>query len=286
MAKLENMTSVRLEDLRPYEKNAKRHKPAQVEKIAASIREFGFLSPCLIDKDRNVIAGHGRILAARSLGMESVPCVYVEGLTEAQRRAYILADNKLTELGEWNYAAVTEELKALGELGFNVALTGFDESFVQEEVVEDHFEESLPEAPEAKLGDIYALGEHRLMCGSCVDPDAMQALLSGTLVRCVCTDPPYNMNYRGGGMRGKKVQRESIANDNLSSAEFRGFLTKAFSRMADAMDDGAACYIFYKEMGEGVFFQSLVAGGGVIPTGDHLGQESVRPRGRRLSKYV
>lgn len=134
MAKIAEVQEVAVAELRPYERNAKTHSKEQVAKIAASIEEFGFLSPCLIDRDKNIIAGHGRMLAAIDLGLETVPCVFIEGLTEAQRRAYILADNRLTELGDWDMDLVNEELADLLEMDFDIELTGFD--FEQEEETE------------------------------------------------------------------------------------------------------------------------------------------------------
>ena len=126
MAKIGAVQEVRIEDLKPYERNAKLHSADQIEKIAASIKEFGFLNPCLINKAGNIIAGHGRVKAAKLLGMKKVPCLYVEGLSEEQRRAFVLAENKLTELGEWDLGTVTEEIQALTAAGFDVNLTGFD----------------------------------------------------------------------------------------------------------------------------------------------------------------
>ena len=126
MAKIDRVQEVSLDMLRPYERNAKIHDEKQVEQIARSIQEFGFLNPCLIDKDHNIIAGHGRVLAAQKLGLHSVPCIYIEGLTPEQRRAYILADNRLTELGGWDRETVNLELSELNDLDFDVSLTGFD----------------------------------------------------------------------------------------------------------------------------------------------------------------
>lgn len=126
MAKIAEVQEVSRTKLKPYERNAKKHSSEQVEKIARSIKEFGFLSPCLIDRDFNIIAGHGRVMAAETLGMETVPCVFVEGLTEEQRRAYILADNRLTELGGWDDELVEAELRALQEVGFDIDVTGFE----------------------------------------------------------------------------------------------------------------------------------------------------------------
>lgn len=126
MAKIADAQEVSLNKLVPYERNAKIHSEYQIEKLKDSIKEFGFLTPCLIDNDYNIIAGHGRIMAAKELGMETVPCVFIEGLTDAQRRAYILADNKLGELGEWDMEIVTDELTALADENFDISLTGFN----------------------------------------------------------------------------------------------------------------------------------------------------------------
>ena len=144
MAKIADVQEVSLEKLRPYERNAKKHGVGQIEKLKASIMEFGFLTPCLIDSDYNLIAGHGRVMAAKELGIPSVPCVFIEGLTEEQRRAYILADNRLSELGEWDMELVMGELAELDELGFDTELTGFDFQ-VEPEITDD--EDDVPEPP-------------------------------------------------------------------------------------------------------------------------------------------
>lgn len=141
MAKIEQMQEVAVEKLRPYANNAKQHSPEQVEKIANSIEEFGFLSPCIIDKDFNIIAGHGRVMAAMQIGRETVPCVFVEGLTEAQRKAYVLADNRLTELGAWDMDIVSSELEELKALDFDIDLTGFD--FSSSNYIDDLYENGL-----------------------------------------------------------------------------------------------------------------------------------------------
>lgn len=126
MAKTTKMVEVAVSSLKPYDRNAKKHGEKQLEKLKASIEEFGFLTPCLIDKENNIIAGHGRVMAAKELGLKTVPCVYIEGLTEAQRKAYVLADNRLGELGEWDMELVNAELEALNEEGFDISLTGFE----------------------------------------------------------------------------------------------------------------------------------------------------------------
>lgn len=264
MAKIEQIKEVALSELKPYEKNAKIHGAEQVELIAKSIEEFGFLNPCLIDKENNIIAGHGRVIAAKKLGWESVPCVYVEGLTEEQYRAYVLADNKLTELGEWNMDLVEEELDWLRDMDFDISLTGFDIEFEEEPktIVEDNFTTELPTETKAKMGDIYQLGNHRLMCGDSTSIDDLDKLLDGELVQCVCTDPPYNMAYEGaGGTPDSKRKSNRIKNDKMSPEEFRAFLTDVYTTMYAGMEDGASCYVFYKELGEGVFMQCMENGG-------------------------
>lgn len=153
MAKIDRVQEVSLELLRPYEHNAKIHNEDQVQKIADSISEFGFLSPCLIDKDFNIIAGHGRVMAATKLGMETVPCVFIEGLTDAQRRAYILADNRLTELGEWDDFVLQNELESLRDEGFNIELTGFELDLEEKEPISNVTADINPTAtlPDSKF---------------------------------------------------------------------------------------------------------------------------------------
>lgn len=196
MGKITEQTDVDISVLIPYAKNAKQHSEEQVKKIADSITEFGFLNPILIDKDYNVIAGHGRIEASKLLGLKSVPCIFVEGLTEAQRRAYILADNKLTELGDWNMDLVYEELDALEEFGFNTELTGFSIEDTEEEaeVQEDDYDGEPPEEPRAKLGDVWKLGNHRLICGDSTDVCTIDRLMDGTKAKLLLTDPPYGIS--------------------------------------------------------------------------------------------
>lgn len=167
MASIGEVTRVKLSDIRPYENNAKIHGKEQIEKLKASIKEFGFVNPCLIDRDYNLIAGHGRVMAAEELGMETVPCVFVEGLTDEQRRAYILADNKLAELAEWDNVLVASELAELAEVGFDISLTGFEMQEVDLDDVEDdtyvknvdipHYE---PSGEPVSILDCYDLTKH------------------------------------------------------------------------------------------------------------------------------
>lgn len=226
MAKIDGVQEVSLELLKPYENNAKIHSETQVKQIADSISEFGFLNPCLIDKDFNIIAGHGRVMAAKKLGMETVPCIFVEGLTEAQRRAYILADNRLTELGEWDFDKVQLELRELADMNFDVELTGFELEDYEEpkEIIEDDFSEDVE--PITKLGEIWQLGRHRLICGDSTDPNVIEKLMNGEKVDMVFTDPPYGINIVGdngkigaGNLAENQVYKKIIADDTTDTAE-------------------------------------------------------------------
>lgn len=186
MARTAKLQQVAIDKLVPYARNAKTHDEEQVAKIAASIQEFGFLSPILIDEQYNIVAGHGRVLAAKALGMDKVPAVFLEGLTEAQRRAYIIADNRLTELGGWDMETVRSELEALESEGFDTDITGFDFEAISitddmgPEMTQDEVAD-LEEAaePKVKAGDIWKLGNHRLMCGDSTDPKCVERLMGG-----------------------------------------------------------------------------------------------------------
>ena len=159
----------------PNENNARTHSKEQVEKIAKSIEEFGFINPVLIDNEYGIIAGHGRVLGASKLGMDEVPCLFIEDLSEAQKRAYILADNKLALDAGWDEQILQIELQALQEMDFDITLTGFELEDIQieqqEQVIDDEYEMKVPEQPKSKLGDIYKLGRHRLMCGDSTSVD-------------------------------------------------------------------------------------------------------------------
>ena len=201
MAKIVKVQEVAVNQLKPYEQNAKKHGKDQIEKLKASILEFGFLTPCLIDAEFNLIAGHGRVEAAEVLGVDKVPCVFIEGLTDAQRRAYILADNRLGELGEWDMDIVAEELLALDDMDFDVTLTGFELPSVdeQQDVVEDDFSEDVE--TRCKLGDVWWMGEHRLICGDSTDIFAIEKLMNGEKAELLLTDPPYGIDV----VKGHKV---------------------------------------------------------------------------------
>ncbi|MDR2074459.1 MAG: site-specific DNA-methyltransferase [Oscillospiraceae bacterium] len=238
--------NVLIEKLKPYEKNARTHSEEQIEKIAKSIEEFGFLNPVLIDAGFGIIAGHGRVLAAQKIGMKEVPCLFIEDLSETQKRAYIIADNKLALDAGWDFDVLKIELEALKDLNFDIELTGFSDfnfnldSGEKEEITDDDFEEELPEEPKSKLGVIYGLGRHRLMCGDSANPEDAHKLMNGETADLLVTDPPYNVNYEGETKKRMKIQ-----NDNMNSKEFILFLTDAFKNIDGYLKNGGSFYVWF-----------------------------------------
>lgn len=186
MGKIANVQEVTLTKLIPYVNNAKIHSEEQVTKIASSIREFGFLNPVLIDKDFNIIAGHGRVMAAKKLELDTVPCIFIEGLSDAQRKAYILADNRLSELADWDQELVAQELQALSDVGFDIDVTGFtmDDSIMDLEPIDDggigeEISEFLKSDPITESGQIWKLGNHTLMVGDSTNIEDVKNLVGG-----------------------------------------------------------------------------------------------------------
>ena len=216
-----------VDKLIPYAKNARTHSDEQVAQIAGSIKEFGFNNPILVDKDNSVIAGHGRLMAARKLGMDKVPVVELQHLTESQRKAYVLADNRIALNSGWDTSMLSLELQDLKD-DIDLSLLGFDpdeldallnpieetEGLTDEDAVPD-----VPDEPKTKLGDIYILGNHRLMCGDSTSIDAVDKLMDGNPVDLIFTDPPYNV-----GFNGRSGKHDVIKNDNLSESDFETFI--------------------------------------------------------------
>jgi len=241
-----NFKLVETDKLIPYARNARTHSQEQVKQIQASLREFGFINPILIDKDFNIIAGHGRLLAAKAEGLTKVPCVLIEHLTEAQKRAYILAGNKIAENACWDVEMLKIELTELQDLDFNLELTGFadmeiDELLFEEadEAKEDDFEIVLTANPKSKLGDIYQLGRHRLMCGDSTNKATVEKLMDGKKADMVFTDPPYGVDYEG------------INNDSRSGLE--RLLRAAFENYRENCIDGASVYCFHSDKCADIF---------------------------------
>ena len=236
---------VEIEKLKPYKNNARTHSDEQIEKIAKSMKEFGFINPILVDGNLNVIAGHGRILGAKKLGMKEVPCLFIEDLTEEQKRAYIIADNRLAEDAGWDKELLKIELEDLKNMNFDITLTGFeledfDFSMDETKVIEDEFDENVPEEPTSKKGEIYKLGKHFLMCGDSTDINDVEKLMNGVKADMLLTDPPYNVDYEGG--TGLTIQ-----NDNMDDETFREFLRVSFFNANSVMKEGAVFYIWHAD---------------------------------------
>lgn len=246
----------------PYARNSRTHSDEQVSQIAGSIREFGFTNPVLIDADGTIIAGHGRVMAARKLGLETVPCIRLGHLTSSQVRAYVIADNKLALNAGWDDQMLRSELESLQEDGFSMDLTGFSDDELAEllepEVVEGETDPDqtpeVPVEPITKLGDVWILGNHRLMCGDSTSIESAKRLMGDDLADLLITDPPYNVDMTAKNemlqKAGKARKDEStfgIQNDKMSDGDFRQFLRDVYSTANSVMRDGAVFYIWHAD---------------------------------------
>ncbi|MFN7939148.1 MAG: site-specific DNA-methyltransferase [Bryobacteraceae bacterium] len=258
-----------VERLIPYARNARTHSPEQVSQIAASIVEFGWTSPILLGSDGVIIAGHARLLAARKLGMSEVPIIMLGHLSESQRRALVIADNRLALNAGWDEEMLRVELDALREDEFNLELLGFEvdelEALLDEPETENAGntdDDAVPETPETAVtvpGDVWLLGEHRLLCGDATQIEAVEKVLDGGLADLAFTDPPYNVNY-GSTMKDKlRKKSRKIANDNLGDG-FEQFLRDACTNIL-AVTKGAV-YICMSSSELHTLFKSFVAAGG------------------------
>ena len=229
------MQLVPLSKLVPYVNNARTHSPEQLAKLRSSLREFGFINPVIIDRDFNVIAGHGRIAAAKEEGITEVPCVFVDYLTEAQKKAYILADNRMALDAGWDEELLRIEIESLQGADFDVSLTGFGEDEIadlfsgdgEKDVKDDDFDLSaaLEKAAFVEKGDIWTVGRHRLMCGDATSAEDVAALMDGKKANLIVTDPPYNVAFKSGSGL-------SIQNDSMENGEFYTFLYNSFTDAA------------------------------------------------------
>ena len=260
------MQLVPITKLVPYVNNARTHSPEQINKLRSSLREFGFINPVIIDRDFGVIAGHGRILAAKEEGITEVPCVFADHLTEAQKKAYIIADNRMAMDAGWDEELLRVEIEALQAEAFDLSLTGFDEKELSDlfkddaDVQEDDFDvdAELEKPTFSKSGDVWTLGRHRLVCGDSTKAETFETLMQGRKANLVVTDPPYNVNYEG--TAGK------IKNDNLADEKFYQFLFDAFSNIEKVMADDASIYVFHADT-EGLNFRKAFSDAGFYLSG-------------------
>ena len=244
-----NIIEMKIGDIIPYEKNPRKNDEA-VKYVAESIKQFGFKVPIVIDKNNVIVAGHTRYKASKKLGLKEVPCIVADDLTEEQIKAYRLADNKVAELAEWDFDLLGEELD--GILDIDMCDFGFEalEDEEEAEVVEDDFEVELPEEPRTKLGDIYQLGNHRLMCGDSTSVTDVEKLMNGEMADLVVTDPPYNVAIKNS--KGMTIENDDMAND-----KFKDFLTECFLNMERSLKKGGAFYVWYASREHINFEQAL-----------------------------
>lgn len=267
MITTKEMKLVDIEKLVPYVNNARTHSADQINKLRSSIREFGFINPVIIDKYYGVIAGHGRIMAAKEEGIKEVPCVFADHLNEAQKKAYILADNRMALDAGWDEELLRVEIESLEDYGFNVELTGFSTEELSSlfdlgvEAEEDDFdvEEELKKPIFSKEGDIWTLGRHKVICGDSTQWDTFEKLLNDTKVNLVCTDAPYFVEL--------KNKSGTIKNDNLNDKEAYEFLMKVFTNFKDAMAKDASIYEFYATMKARVFYDAFEDAGFKVGAG-------------------
>ena len=245
----DKVEKVDINRLIPYARNARTHSDAQVDQIAASIREWGWTTPVLVDPDFQIIAGHGRVMAAKKLGIGEVPVMVANGWSDAKKRAYVLADNKLALNAGWDEEILKLELDELQELGADIELIGFSDDELaalnteSEQVPGLTDEDAVPEIPEQPVtveGDVWLLGRHRLMCGDSTSIDVIRELCQEQLVDMWLTDPPYNVAYEGKTKDALKIQNDAMGDD-----QFRQFLRDAYTAADASMKPGAVFYIWH-----------------------------------------
>ena len=267
MNKVSEMNLVDVDKLIPYVNNARTHSKEQINKLRASIREFGFINPVIIDRDYNVIAGHGRILASQEEGIDKVPCVFVDYLTDAQKKAYIIADNRMALDADWDEELLKIEIESLKDEDFDLSFTGFDESELLDlfgddskgKVEDDNFDLSsaLEKASFVEKGDVWTIGKHKLMCGDATSKEDVQTLMGDTKGNLILTDPPYGVSF-------KSSSGLTIENDSMKNDEFYNFLLSAFKNMADHLEKGGSAYVFHADT-EGLNFRKAF-----VDSGFHL----------------
>jgi len=249
-----------VENLVPYARNSRTHSAAQVDKIAASIKEFGFLNPVIVDGENGIIAGHGRILAAQKLGLETVPTIEAAHLTDAQRKAYVIADNRLALDAGWDDEMLRVEMQDLDAVDFDLSLTGFDLDEIADLTAEEATEgltdeDAVPDAPEQPItveGDVWLLGRHRLMCGDSTSIDAVEKLMDARKADMVFTDPPYGIDFAPPrGTHGK------IMNDALEGVDFEIYLDAVFAAALASMKPDTYAFVWTGWSKIGAFERSL-----------------------------
>ena len=251
----EGLERIRVSDLKPHERNARTHSKKQIRQIADSIQRFGFTNPVLVDGENRIIAGHGRVEAAKLLKLGDVPTIRIDRFSEAERRAYVIADNRLAELAGWDNELLALELEEILQLEpeFDAKLIGFDPAEVaalidgrlEPDPVDAEVDVDENSAPVSRLGDIWQLGRHRLICGDATDPSVLERLLENSRAQMVFTDPPYNVRIDGNvcGLGSVKHEEFVMASGEMSQAEFTRFLTLSLQNLADFSVDGSIHFV-------------------------------------------
>ena len=261
-----DMQLVSLDKLVPYVNNARTHSAEQINKLRSSLREFGFINPVIIDRDFGIIAGHGRVLAAREEGITDVPCVFVDHLTEAQKKAYIIADNRMALDAGWDEELLRVEIESLQAESFDISLTGFGDDEIADlfgkdagDAKDDDYDltAALEKAAFVEKGDVWVVGRHRLVCGDATNPDDVEKLMDGKKANLIVTDPPYGVSF-------KSASGLTIQNDSMKDEEFYNFLYKSFANMVAHMESGGSAYVFHADT-EGLTFRKAF-----IDAGFHL----------------
>jgi len=258
----------------PYARNSRTHSAEQIAQIAASIREFGFTNPILIDRNNGVVAGHGRLCAAQSLGLGSVPCLRLENLTEAQIRAYVIADNRLAENAGWDKDILAAELRALLDDGFDASLTGWDGDDLDEllaigdatPVGKTDPDAAPPVQAEAvtRPGDVWLLGRHRIMCGDSTDAGSVALLMNGEKAALMQTDPPYGVDYNNAERVNPGVAKPRVANDDMTGEQLQAFLEAMIRAALPSLLPNAAFYLWHPMLTQGTFFAAAAAAADIL----------------------
>lgn len=267
MNRVSEMNLVDIDKLIPYVNNARTHSKEQINKLRASIREFGFINPVIIDRDYNVIAGHGRIMAAKAENITEVPCVFVDYLNDSQKKAYILADNRMALDADWDEELLRVEIESMQGADFDLNLTGFDEAELmdifgddnQSRAKDDDFDltAALEKASFVEKGDVWTVGRHRIMCGDATSSEDVSTLMGNTKANLILTDPPYGVSF-------KSSSGLTIQNDSMKNEEFYNFLLASFKCMAEHLENGGSAYVFHADT-EGLNFRKAF-----IDAGFHL----------------
>ena len=259
----------KVSELIPYINNSRTHSEEQITQLISSIKEFGFTNPILLAPDNSIIAGHGRLQAVKRLGHEEVPCIIVQGLTKTQIKALIIADNQLALNAGWDLEKLSVEVEGLKDEDFNIDILGFEDDFIKDLLNKENEgltdEDAVPEVkenPKSKLGDIFILGNHRLMCGDATIQTDVEKLMNKSLADLLHTDPPYNVNYSNADRpKASKTDLGKIKNDVMSNDDFYIFLNQSFVTAFTVLKEDSSAYVWHSSAEQINFTKAFVDAG-------------------------